>query len=100
MKTRKTDVNAPLHTGHSDTALMQLAHRQRWPHGTTAYSALSSKQMAHSVVAGSVEVGLGGSGSGSSSSLPSAFSLPLDAAIVAMYGFATTLSSNHARTEC
>ena len=67
-KTLKTAVIAPLHTGHSDTALMQLAHRQRWPHGTTAYSALSSKQMAHSVVTGLVEAGLGGSGSGGSGS--------------------------------
>ena len=61
---------------------MQLAHRQRCPQGTTAYSASPSKQMAHSVVAGSVEAGLGGSGSGSStSSSPSAPSLPLDAAV-------------------
>ena len=80
-KTLNTAVIAPLHTGHSDTVLMQLAHRQRWPHGTTAYSASLSKQMAHSVVAGSVEVGLGGSGSGSSTnSSPSAPSLLLDAA--------------------
>ena len=41
--------------------------------------------MAHSVVAGSVEAGLGGSGSGSSTnSSPSAFSLPLDAAVPAV----------------
>ena len=97
MKTRKTDVNAPLHTGHSDTALMQLAHRQRWPHGTTAYSALSSKQMAHSAVVGLVEAGLGGSGLGCSGSPASALSLPLEAAM-AMYGFAATLTSQ-VRTE-
>ena len=45
------------------------------------------------VVAGLVETGLGDSGSGSSSSSPSgAPSLPLDAAVLAVYGFATTLS--------
>ena len=92
MKTLKTAVIAPLHTGHSDTALMQLLHRQRWPHGTTAYSALSSKQMAHSAVIGLVEAGLG-SDSGVSSSPASALSLPLDAPALALYGFAATLTS-------
>ena len=38
-KILKTAAISPLHTGHSETALEQLAQRQRWPHGTTAYSA-------------------------------------------------------------
>ena len=88
MKTLKTAVTTPLHTGHSDTTLMQLAHRQRWPHGTTAYSGLPSKQMVHSAAAGSVEAsveaGLGGSGSGGSGSPASALSLPLDAPALAL----------------
>ena len=73
---------------------MQLAHRHRWPQGITAYSALPSKQTAHSVEARSVEAGLGGSGSGrSTNSSPSgAPSVPLDAAAVAMYGFVATLT--------
>ena len=37
-KILKTAAISPLHTGHSETALEQLAQRQRWPHGTTAYS--------------------------------------------------------------
>ena len=99
MKNLKTAVIAALHTGHWDTVLEQLAHRHRWPQGTTAYSAFPSKQMAHSVEAGSVEAGLGGSGSGSSTnSSRSAPSLPLDAAAMAMYGFVATLSSNQVRT--
>ena len=79
---------------------MQLAHRHRWPHGTTAYSASPSKQMAHSVEARSVEAGLGGSGSGSSTnpSPSGAPSVPLDAAAVVMYGFVATLRSSQART--
>ena len=96
MKTRRVAVIAPLHTGHSDTALMQLAHRHRWPHGTTAYSALSSKQMAHSAVAGSDEAGLGSGSSTRSSAL--APSPPLDAPALALYGFATTFTSQ-VRTE-
>ena len=67
-KILKTAAISPLHTGHSETALEQLAQRQRWPHGTTAYSGSPSQQMAHSAVAGSVEAGLGGSGSSTSSS--------------------------------
>ena len=59
-KILKTAAISPLHTGHSETALEQLAQRQRWPHGTTAYSGSPSQQMAHSAVAGSVEAGLGG----------------------------------------
>ena len=60
-------------------------------HPTAAYSALSSKQMAHSVVAGPAEAGLGGSGLGGTGSPPSAPSLPLAPAVTAMYGFAMTL---------
>ena len=100
MKTLKTAVIAALHTGHWDTVLEQLAHRHRWPQGTTAYSAFPSKQMAHSVVAGLVEAGLGDSGSGSSSSSPSVPLLPFDAVVLVMYGFATTRSSSsQVRTE-
>ena len=90
-KILKTAAISPLHTGHSETALEQLAQRQRWPHGTTAYSGSPSQQMAHSAVAGS------GSGSSTNSS-PSAFSLPLDAAVLVMYGFAATLRSSQVRT--
>ena len=89
-KILKTAAISPLHTGHSETALEQLAQRQRWPHGTTAYSGSPSQQMAHSAVAGSVKAGLGGSGSSTSSSAL-APSPPLDA----LCGFA----SSQVRTE-
>ena len=88
-KILKTAAISPLHTGHSETALEQLAQRQRWPHGPTAYSGSPSQQMAHSAVAGSVEAGLGSGSSTSSSAL--APSPPLDA----LCGFA----SSQVRTE-
>ena len=91
-KTLKTAAIAPLHTGHWDTALEQFSQRQRWPHGTTAYSASSSKQMAHSLVTRLVDAGLGGLGSGDSGSSP--------VAVMEAAGFATAPSSSQVRTEC
>ena len=64
--------------------------------------------MTHSMLASSVEVGLGSSGSsggsglGGSSFSPSAPSLPLDVPVLrlmAMYGVVTSLRNSQVRTE-
>eukprot|EP00964_Phaeocystis_antarctica_P031724 scaffold17938_cov61-Phaeocystis_antarctica.AAC.1 len=82
------------------TVLEQLAQRHRWPQGTAANSASSSRQMAHSAAVDSVEAGLSGSGSsatdGSSQSVPT---LPLEAAVAAVNDFTSTRSSSQVRTE-